>query len=230
MTSQIVPEFQKSGILKVWDSLLVRFPNLLIDNCSSGGRRIDLETISRSSPLWRTDYQYGEPEGAQCHTYGLNFYLPLHGTGNFTISPYHFRSSMSASMVINWDINSKEHSLPELQKYFLDFKRLRPYYYNDYYPLTETENMTKDNVWLAYQLNRPEQKDGIIMAFRRKNCPEGSIQVKLRGIDGSANYELFNEDNGVRVRKTGRELMEGLELVLPKNPCSLLVVYHTVDQ
>jgi len=218
------------GLYAFWDSLLVRFPNLLIDNCSSGGRRIDLETISRSSPLWRTDYQYGEPEGAQCHTYGLNFYLPLHGTGNFTISPYHFRSSMSASMVINWDINSKEHSLPELQKYFLDFKRLRPYYYNDYYPLTETENMTKDNVWLAYQLNRPEQKDGIIMAFRRKNCPEGSIQVKLRGIDGSANYELFNEDNGVRVRKTGRELMEGLELVLPKNPCSLLVVYHTVDQ
>jgi hypothetical protein len=25
-----------------------------------------------------------------------------------------------------------------------------------------------DNFWLAYQLNRPEQKDGIVLAFRRK--------------------------------------------------------------
>ena len=109
------------GLYAFWDSLLVRFPNLLIDNCASGGRRIDLETISRSSPLWRTDYQYGEPNGSQCHTYGLNFYLPLHGTGNFTISPYHFRSSMSASMVINWDINSKEHTLVRTSKIFSGF-------------------------------------------------------------------------------------------------------------
>ena len=156
------------GLYAYWDSLLVRFPHLIIDNCASGGRRIDLETISRSSPLWRTDYQYGEPDGSQNHTYGLNFYLPLHGTGNFNITPYHFRSNMSSSMVINWDINSKLHSMRELQKYFLDFKRLRPYYYGDYYPLTGTESMLQDNVWIAYQLNRQEQGDGIITAFRRK--------------------------------------------------------------
>lgn len=39
------------GLYAYWDSLLVRFPNLIIDNCSSGGRRIDLETISRT-PLF----------------------------------------------------------------------------------------------------------------------------------------------------------------------------------
>jgi alpha-galactosidase len=36
------------GLYAFWDSLLIRFPNLLIDNCASGGRRIDLETTSRS--------------------------------------------------------------------------------------------------------------------------------------------------------------------------------------
>ena len=37
---------------------LVRAQNdgILIDNCASGGQRIDLETLSRSAPLWRTDY------------------------------------------------------------------------------------------------------------------------------------------------------------------------------
>jgi len=213
------------GLYAFWDSLLGRFPNLLIDNCASGGRRIDLETISRSSPLWRTDYQYGEPDGSQCHTYGLNFYLPLHGTGNFTVSPYHFRSNMSASMVINWDINSKEHSQPELQRYFQEFKRLRPYYYSDYYPLTKTENMTSDNVWLAYQLNRPNKSDGIIMAFRRKNCMEESITVKLRGIDSKMSYDLIEEDTQTKTRVTGEQLISGYSLTLKNNPGSLLISY-----
>jgi alpha-galactosidase len=213
------------GLYAFWDSLLVRFPNLLIDNCASGGRRIDLETVSRSSPLWRTDYQYGEPDGSQCHAYGLNFYLPLHGTGNFTISPYHFRSNMSASMVINWDINSKEHTQSELQKYFKDFKSFRPYYYSDYYPLTNSENMTKDNVWLAYQLNRSDKGDGIIMAFRRKNCEEGSIIIKLKGVESKENYLLKDEDSQIEVAVAGEDLLKGYKLTLNDKPGSLLIVY-----
>jgi len=214
------------GLYAYWDSLLVRFPNLIIDNCSSGGRRIDLETISRSSPLWRTDYQYGEPDGSQCHAYGLNLYLPMHGTGNFTVSPYHFRSNMSTSMVINWDINSKEHTQPELQKYFSDYKLLRPYYYGDYYPLTDTVNMTNDNVWLAYQLNRPDKGDGIIMAFRRKSCNEESLLVKLRGVDPKVIYELMDEDTQINLTKTGEELIKGFKLTLNQKPGSLLIWYR----
>ncbi|MEK7718831.1 MAG: glycoside hydrolase family 36 protein [Bacteroidota bacterium] len=213
------------GLYAYWDSLLVRFPHLIIDNCASGGRRIDLETISRSSPLWRTDYQYGEPDGSQNHTYGLNFYLPLHGTGNFNITPYHFRSNMSSSMVINWDINSKLHSMKELQKYFLDFKRLRPYYYGDYYPLTGTETMLQDNAWIAYQLNRQVQGDGIIMAFRRKNCDDKSLTVKLRGISPKENYELTDEDSQIKISKTGEELMKGFTLNLNDKPGSLVIMY-----
>ena len=218
------------GLYAYWDSLLVRIPNLLIDNCASGGRRIDLETISRSSPLWRTDYQYGEPDGAQGHTYGLNFYLPLHGTGNFTVSPYHFRSSMSSSMVINWDINGKEHSQAEYQKYFQDFKRLRPYYYGDYYPLTTTENMTNDNVWLAYQLNRPDMGDGIIVAFRRVNNSDNSLTVKLRGVDAKASYALIDDDSQIKITVSGEELIKGYKLTLNDKPGSLLITYKKDTQ
>ena len=214
------------GLYAFWDTLLDRFPNLIIDNCASGGRRIDLETISRSSPLWRTDYQYGEPDGSQCHAYGLNFYLPMHGTGNFTISPYHFRSNMSTSMVINWDINSREHSQPEMQKYFTEFKRLRPYYYCDYFPLTTTENMTKDNVWLAYQQNRPDLGDGIIMAFRRKNSEEEAISVKLRGVDSNRDYELIDQDTQAKTIVSGDALSKGYRLTLKNKPGSLLILYR----
>lgn len=90
------------GLYHFWDSLLERFPNLLIDNCAGGGRRIDLETISRSAPLWRTDYQYGEPIGKQCHTYALNFYIPIHGTGVSTQDNYNFHSGLSAAAQGAW--------------------------------------------------------------------------------------------------------------------------------
>ena len=90
------------GLYYFWDYLLSRFPNLLIDNCASGGRRIDWETIGRSAPLWRSDYyHYDDPDGYQCHTYGLNFFLPLHGTGSLQTDPYSFRSSVSTALILS---------------------------------------------------------------------------------------------------------------------------------
>ncbi|MEZ5106888.1 MAG: alpha-galactosidase [Draconibacterium sp.] len=218
------------GLYAFWDSLLVRFPKLIIDNCASGGRRIDLETVSRSSPLWRSDYGYGEPDGYQNHTYGLNFYLPLHGTGLFNSSIYDFRSSMSSSMVLLWDIHSSGSSIPQMQKCMQDFKRLRPFYYGDYYPLTETENLLHDDRWLAYQLNRREQGDGIIMAFRRKNCPDESIVVKLKGINENADYELVDEDSGNNIIHKGAELKNGISLTLMGKKKSLLISYRQITK
>ena len=43
------------GLYSLWDRILSAHPGLMIDDCSSGGRRIDLETLSRSFPLWRSD-------------------------------------------------------------------------------------------------------------------------------------------------------------------------------
>jgi alpha-galactosidase len=214
------------GLYAFWDSLLTRFPNLIIDNCASGGRRIDLETVSRSSPLWRTDYQYGEPNGYQCHTYGLNFYLPLHGTGNFNPSLYEFRSSMSSAMVIGWDINSSSFPGQKAQKNIQDFKRLRPYFYEDYYPLTEY--MPGDNAWMAYQLHRQKLDDGVIFAFRRQDCQNETINIKLRGLDTNAFYELCYEDYGIKTKMTAAELIKGIDISIPAKPGSLLISYKKI--
>lgn len=47
------------GLYRMWDDLLKAHPGIFIDNCASGGRRIDLETSARSLPLWRTDATIG---------------------------------------------------------------------------------------------------------------------------------------------------------------------------
>ncbi len=218
------------GLYAYWDSLQERFPNLLIDNCASGGRRLDLETTSRSAPLWRTDYQYGEPNGYQCHTYGLNFYLPIHGTAIYKTDNYAFRSGLGATAVLNWEVTGREsESILVIQKKIKEYKSLRPFFYGDYYPLTEARNNTYDDVWLAYQLNRPQQRDGIVIAFRRSENGNQSIHTKLSGLDENLTYELFYEDYGLKIKSKGSELMKGLDLTIPQKPGSLLIRYKAID-
>jgi alpha-galactosidase len=217
------------GLYAFWDSLLVRFPKLLIDNCASGGRRLDLETTSRSAPLWRTDYQYGEPNGYQCHTYGLNFYLPIHGTAIYKTDGYTFRSGLGGTAVMNWEVTGKNSEpIPAIQKRIQDYKNIRPFFYADYYPLTASENNTSDDVWLAYQLNRPKENDGVVIAFRRNNCPDESITVKLRGLDKAADYELTDDDTGIKIIQKGEVLCDGFMLSLSEKQKSLQIGYHLI--
>jgi len=131
---------------------------------------------------------------------------------------------------MNWEITGRNTiSVPPVQKRIRDYKNLRPYFYADYFPLTESLNNTGDDVWLAYQLNRPKENDGIILAFRRKNCPDESITVKLRGLDQTADYELIDEDTGKKIIQKGEALTNGIKLSLAEKDKSLQILYKKVE-
>ena len=219
------------GLYYFWDYLLSRFPNLLIDNCASGGRRIDWETIGRSAPLWRSDYyHYDDPDGYQCHTYGLNFFLPLHGTGSLQTDPYSFRSSVSTALIYNWKITDKNASVYEMQRCLKEFHEIRPYYYENYYPLTGTEDMTRDNIWLAYQMHRPSDDSGIIVAFRRTASKDKKITVRLSGVDPEKYYTVTDMDSRQSKIYQGKELTSQLPLILEKPHSSLLLKYKVTNE
>ena len=92
------------GLYDYWDYLLSQHPDLIIDNCASGGRRIDIETLRRSYVLWRDDYCWdSDPE--QCFTYGLSFWLPYTGRGTVSTDPYDFRSGMGSFMSLAYNVN-----------------------------------------------------------------------------------------------------------------------------
>jgi alpha-galactosidase len=216
------------GLYAYWDALLSRVPGLLIDNCASGGRRIDLETIGRSVPLWRTDYSYFEPNGYQCHTYGLQLFLPCSGTGNNNTQKYYFRSSLGGAVVLGWEINgmynSASFNLAQAHEDIAEFKALRPYFYGDFYPLTDYS--TSDDAWAAFEWNRPEEGDGIVLAFRRHQAAQSSITILLHGLDPEGDYEVAFEDYGITLVKSGRELAGGLDIKIPEAPASLLIKYR----
>lgn len=218
------------GLYAFWDDLLTEFPNLLIDNCASGGRRLDMETIPRSAPLWRSDYyHYDDPDGYQGHTYGLNFFLPLHGTGILQTDRYSFRSSMSSALIYNWKITDKSVSYIDMQNCLKEYASVRPYYYEDYYPLVGIEDLTQDNIWIAYQLHRPIDESGIIVAFRREKSPDDRLTVQLGGLKKDENYLITSmDDESFKCLKSSKELNEGFDLMIEEPRGSLLLKYSIV--
>jgi alpha-galactosidase len=217
------------GLYAFWDYLLRRFPEAIIDNCASGGRRLDFETMKRSAPMWRTDYTYGEPVGYQTHTYGLSLFLPLTGTGVQKSDRFTFRSSLGTSVIFNWKITDQSSSFTEMQRCFKEFMELRPYYYGEYYPLTSYEDMTADDIWMVYQLHRPSDETGIIVVFRREECTSDEITVRLSALQPGATYKLTDRDSAHSFYLTGEALRNGLTLKLEQPRSSLIYQYERLQ-
>ncbi|MFZ4396510.1 MAG: alpha-galactosidase, partial [Kiritimatiellia bacterium] len=199
-------------------------PGLLIDNCASGGRRLELETVSRSVALWRTDYNcfpHTQADASQVHTAGLHFWLPLNATSPMAQpgDTYQVRSAYSAGLVLNVeefglrDCKQPDFPWDWFQQRILEAKRLRPYFYGDYYPLTPCS--IDPQAWLAYQLLLPARQEGAVLAFSRAESPMTSAGLQLQGLDAMRMYTFECADSGKRWQVNGQELMtKGLAISL----------------
>ena len=217
------------GLYRYWDYLRERFPDMLIDNCSSGGRRLDLETISRSIPLWRTDCHYGEPNCQQCHEYGLSQFLPLHGTGIYYADKFCARSGLSSAYAWFGEVYNRINSVQDMRHALATYRDLRGYFLCDFYPLSGDGDMTGTDKWIAWQFNDTSDDSGIVLAFRRADAAQSAYTVSLRGLKNDTMYDVYNEDNGITVQKSGAELMEGVLLTLPTPRTSVLLRYKPVE-
>ena len=226
------------GLYAFWDELLRRHPGLLIDNCASGGRRIDLETLSRSTPFWRTDFP-GDLGGKQCHTYGLSFWVPLNSTGAVTPghdSDYAWRSTISSTVTFglfgNLDAAQAEppradFPFAKAKATLAQYRRLQPCFLGDYYPLTPYAKAA--DAWLAWQFHRADLGGGLVQAFRRPESLQESARLKLRGLDPRSRYVVTDVDDANPYELSGRELMvKGLLLTLSEKPLARVVTYRQV--
>jgi alpha-galactosidase len=220
------------GLYKMWDDLRDRHPGLMIDNCSSGGRRIDLEMNSRSIPLWRSDYQcFPEYDaiGMQGQTHGLGMWVPLSSGNCDRPDDYCFRSALGQGIVLTPTIGSPDpvpdtFPLDWMEKMFDQFETVRDCCTGDFYPLLSF-TLEKD-AWAAWQFDRPDEGDGVIAAFRRQESPFPKMETKLKGLLPESTYELKDLDTGIVTTYTGSELMTtGFEITISKQPGSVLISY-----
>lgn len=215
------------GLYAMWDEMRARFPNMYLDDCASGGRRIDLEMMMRSVVQTRSDAAVapGRADWNQSQTYGLSMFLPVHATIGWESGAYECRSAAAAGFCAEWDILAKNFPFAQAKACIGEMMENRKYWYGDYYPLTPW-TMAPDQ-WLAWQLHRPDLDEGIILAFRHQQCPYSALQVNLREIKTDQTYvvQFIDEDHRSVTRKmSGRELAT-LELQIPGRHQSLLIRY-----
>ena len=223
-----------TGLYRLWDALREKFPGLLIDNCASGGRRWDVESLRRSIALWRTDAQCPadpDPEVAQANLLNFAYWIPYAGTGTGRVyDTYRVRStyapSLSTTFSYSLDENfgADEGQVEWLRARCEEYLRIRPYFDGDVYHLTKP--VKDETSWCAVQWNRPERGDGMIQVFRRARSPYPCAELSLCGIDPNATYRILDLDGGERTVEGRRILEEGFSVSMPEKRSAKIFLYE----
>lgn len=213
-----------NGLYAFLDELARRHPDLILDNCAAGGRRLDIEMMRRCIVLWRSDSAWGKkeafPENVQAMTHGLSHWLPLHGLGAAATDDLALRSGMGACG--SFSINYRDpKAVAALRKHLDTYLKVRPLYSGDYYPLTP--HSLEKSTWIAWQFHRADLGESLVQAFRRPDAASETLTVKLHGLDPQRRYEIANLNGGKEVR-TASDLLRGFDVTLHEKPAAAVFV------
>ena len=219
-----------NGLWRLLEQLLAENPRLMIDNCASGGSRLDIEMMKRSVPLWRSDFQCNSscnPDANQSQMMGCAWWLPHHGAGvgvNFT-DAYRYRSTytggileevlFSASTVVSYepgDSEEKIHKLEDASRLNREYLAVREFFAEDFYPLMPQS--VDPASWAAWQFHDPKSGKGIIQMFRRAQSPMTAACLQLGGLKLDATYRLQDADTGETCVLKGKQLAMGWEVCM----------------
>jgi alpha-galactosidase len=227
------------GLYRWWEDMRSAHPDIRIDNCASGGGRIDLELCSLAIPLWRTDATITPLLNGDFHqaalqnqvmTAGLSRYVPFNVSGQMGAAPYHFRSGFNAGISFCEDTRPDTYPREMLRAAIAEGKRIRKYYFGNLYTLTDVTTSPKD--WCVLQYHRTAENDGMVLAFRRHQSPFTGFECALREIDPEASYEVtVSPDYSPTPGKTmkGTEL-GAVPLYIDEAPGSVLLEYRRLPR
>ncbi len=222
------------GHFEFWDALRSKFPQLAILNCASGGRRIDLESIARGQPLWRSDYNCwpeATAESTQDQSYGIQYWLPIQGSmirGWSLFDRYESRCALSPGMENALVAKTPEQWL-QIKANVVQAKRCKKYFLGDYYPLANQQRSPA--AWTAYHFFLPQEQTGMLVALRRAQSDVRAMTFDLLTIDPQKKWRFEDYDSGEQWVVLGSDIREnGIDVVIPQRRDSRLIFYSIEPQ
>lgn len=212
------------------DTLQVRYPHLLIENCSSGAMRLDLGVAKHTHTSFISDETSPDPSLGMAWSSTLE-YIPralnhwVVGMGNHDpvidqslpkgYWDFMFKIPMNgqfgvSSRILDWG--------PELWQCALDniklYKRIRHTIADaDCYHLTGQPDYKDSRGWMALQYVNTSSGNSLLMAYRTR-CEDPDFTAKLQGLNSNGRYKVSIEGVAKGVY-TGRELeRDGLRIHL----------------
>jgi len=223
------------GLYALWDRILAAHPGIVIDNCSSGGRRIDLETLRRSVPLWRSDYLMDKepPEldiSNQIQGWGLGQWVADHLSVIKTFDAYAVRSTLATGIMPYRALpeNAQDSEYADAHAAIAENKRLRPLICEERIGLIAP--ILDKEAWSAFQHHRRSDASGIIVALRGPGADTDSVTLRPEHIDVRGTYQVIRWDDYVAsspVNISGADFKE-LVVTIAQTRSSVLVEYQQV--
>jgi len=217
------------GLYRVLDELMTRYPNWMVEQCASGGRRIDLGTMKRAHAYWFSD-QTVSAINCRYMQARANRFLPGHllnssvavnlGQGDEGFNDTSILSRMLGKLAFDGDIASWSPELTvRMAEQVQSFKSLRHLFVQNFYQLLPQPSSAED--WDA-ALFADEAGDWAAL-FVFAGCKGGKCRISLKGLQPDAAYRITAPSAEAR-KFTGAELQDGLTVELAPHEGSLRVV------
>ena len=203
------------GLYSLQERLTREFPELLLENCASGGARFDPGMLYYSPQVWCSDntdvierlaIQEGTALLYPLSAMGAHVSAcPNHVVGRIT--PFATRGHVAMAGAFGYELDITK--LPEGEKRLIErqvetYHELYPLMLEgDYYRIASWAENHKYDCWQVVAKDKSEALVTYVQVLAEPNCH--SRKIRLKGLDPEAEYQ--QEDNGQRYK--GALLMYG---------------------
>lgn len=205
-----------AALYEQFDRLMKEFPDLLIEGCASGGRRIDLETLKRSHTFWKSDKTDDVPTFRFQGT-GANQFLPG-GMLNANLLEIGSKTDVQSLFCgplgfgADWTRVPPE-KLAMVKAHIAYFKSIRHLLNQDFYPLfPQSRDQT---AWTGWQFHDPSTDETLCVVVRPEASRYSRASVQLHDLRPGRVY-LVEPMGMTTFTCNSSELIEGWNLDLPE--------------
>ena len=231
------------GHYRLWDNIIEyckRVDKLpFVDSCASGGGRNDLESMRRGVPFLRSDSDRTSTGLRLSMTTSFMEWIPCCGASTKeTIDqlkagkPDIYVLRASYLPVFNYGFEytqDKTLDYDTLRQGIQEWKRVKEYFYNDFYVLTPWHSEPETDKWTVYMFLNSTTQEGVIQAFRQENCEEDSIEVNIKGVEKESYYNIEDIEGANSVNNIkGEDLLSGFRISLSEKRTSTLLFIKRV--
>lgn len=238
------------GLYEVLDYLRAEFPRVIIENCASGGNRMDYALMRRTDIAWLSD-ETDPSYRVRYHTIGASFPFPPDHLNSFIVESWFepmergaedpalmrawLRSRMLGAFGISvntreWNREFRDNVTLEIQRY----KTVR-----DIIAKGRLYHLLPQSDLSLPMLQPPDEPDaieffdtasqrGFVYLFRG-SVPWDKRRVILQGLAPNTQYDVTSADGAIALRQTGRQLMStSITLRYPPEHPSIMLFINPV--
>ncbi len=204
----------------MWERLKRKYPNVILENCSSGGGRTDLGMMQLFHHTWISDWQI--PPRSFKITSGMTMALPperidrLIGMGQSSQRAgeleFQLRTAILAKPTGAWLwMHGSQKNVPQLTKvkHAIDIYKnfVRTFNTNSrIYHHTPVLRGTEPQGWGVLELASEDRSKALAGLFRLGGSGESEYTLKFRGLDVSKQYQVTFDNSGSKCIVNGFDL------------------------